>query len=322
MPLYANVAPPPRRAPDNGLLVVAQRLGLLEGMLAASDGDAPTVPPDMPSGVVPDNATGGNVRQWHEVGGVNFLPEPCLGGGTYDPCDPDAAPLVDASAYPAGVEVAGFPIKVGVSCSAVDPYTRDESRRAAVSTLNVFQHRIAADEFWNGTQAQESSWPNPYLADAATPIVGSDLSTCGALARLEEAVAGNAVGSGPTFYCGGAQGLIHASPALATAWSKDYLVHREGGLLVTALGTVVVSGPGYNGVGPNGVTPAVGSSYAYASGMVSVRLSDTQLFDRATSIDKAGNVYEQWAERAANIALDNCCVVAVEVDMTECGAAV
>lgn len=325
MPLYRGVNPPVPRPPRTGLLQAARVLGFLSGQMASTEGPAPTEPPsqgEREGSWVPDQNITANENTWHEVGGVSWLPFPCAGGGTYDPCAPAATPLIDASEFPEGVQSAGFPVKYGVECTATDPYTREQSAIYATRMLDVRQHYIIGREFWRGEQATESGWPNVYLTDASTTqTIGVGLSTCGALALLEEAIAGNAI-SGSDLVCSGAQGYIHASPALATAWARDYNVVWEGGVLVTtSTRTPVISGPGYDGTGPGYPSPeeqGEGESWAYATGPFDVRLSPTQTIARRDSINKATNVYTQWAERAANVATDACCITAVQVDLGSC----
>lgn len=318
MPLYQPVPPPPRRPPPGGLLQAARLLGFLDGTMSAVEALPPTEPPEGQQQSAERDA-------WHRVGGVNFLPGPCAGGGTFDPCDPSADPVTSAD-FPAGTESAGFPVKVGVECTAVDPYTRDESRRIATEYLDWRQHYLIGREFWRGEQATASGWPNLFLTDTSTTTtIGVGLSTCGALGKLEEAAAGVATNQAGEFYCGGYQSLIHASPALANAWARDYLVMREGGqngsFLITAQGTPVITGPGYDGTGPGYDGPedaSEGESWAYLTGPLQVRLSPTQVPDRRQSVTKTTNDYEQWAWRAANVAVDGCCVLAVQADLGSC----
>lgn len=321
MPLYQPVAAPPKLPPQNGLLQAARLLGMLvDGTMAAVEGPAPTEPPEGQQQSAGRDA-------WHRVGGVNFLSGPCEGGGTYDPCDPAATPLVDTSEFPAGTEVAGFPVKVGVECTTNDPYTRDESSRIATEFLNWRQHYLIGREFWRGEQATAAGWPNFFLADASvTETIGVGLSPCGAMGLLEEAAAGVATNAAGEFYCGGYQSIIHASPALAAAWARDFTVERvgnpNGGMyLITPQGTIVITGPGYDGTGPGYDGPedaSEGETWAYLTGMLQVRLSPTEVYDRTSGINRATNVYQQWATRAANVAVDSCCSLAVQVDLGSC----
>jgi hypothetical protein len=80
--------------------------------------------------------------------------------------------------------------------------------------------------------------------------------------------------------CGtGAFGMIHASRDLVSVWFSDGLIHRrDDGVLVTALGNIVVPGAGYSGAAPPTSAdialnrpyhvPAPGTAWAYATGMV------------------------------------------------------
>lgn len=327
MPLYASVDAPIPRPPENGLLHVAARLGVLDGVLDITNRgeSAPTQPPTG-SGRPETQSFGPESTPEERVGGVSFLPSPCSGGNTYDPCNPDAEPLASPSGFPDAVYSAGFPVKVGVGpCDTRDGYTRDESERIALEWLNVRQHYIVGREFWRGEQATASGLPTPFLADSTmSTVIGEDLSVCGGLGLLEEAIAGVATDSEDASLCGGARGLIHASPALATAWSMNYLATRDpltGLLRTTGMGTIIISGPGYDGTGPGYSGPeetSDGESWAYATGWFQARLDAPQLPPRRESIVKSTNEYTQWAERGANIALDTCCTVAVQIDLGDC----
>lgn len=322
MPLYQPVAPPPKRPPQNGLLQAARLLGMLvDGTMSAVEGPAPTEPPEGQQQTTDREA-------WHRVGGVSFLADPCTGGGTFDPCDPSAEPLVAADTFPAGTESAGFPVKAGVECVTTDRYTRDESAAIATRYLDWRQHYLIGREFWRGEQATAAGWPNFYLADSSqTTTIGVGLSPCGALGLLEEAAAGVATDTeGSTYFCGGSQAIIHASPALANAWARDFTVERvgnpnQGMYLITPQGTIVITGPGYDGTGPGYDGPedvGEGETWAYLTGWLQVRLSPTEVYTRESSVNKDTNSYEQWAVRAANVAADSCCALAVQAVLGDC----
>lgn len=321
MPLYADVRAPIPRPPVTGLLSSAATLGVLDGTLGVTE-DASSGGP-APEPYDASQQTGPESTAPERVGGVSFLPSPCTGGGTFDPCSPAADPVVEAADFPAYTESAGVPLKVGVSCTAQDTYVRENGRRIAAEWLNVRQHYLAAREFWRGEQAQASGWPNFYLADASTTeTVGTDLAPCGALAALESAIAGVARDAEADSVCGGARGIIHASPAVAVAWTMNYLAYRVGSQLYTAaLNTPIITGPGYDGTGPgyDGPSePVSGYSWAYATGWLQVRLDTPWLPDMEWSVDPATNEYVQWAQRGVNVAVDTCCTAAVQVALGDC----
>lgn len=319
-PLYANVPPPPVGPPPSGLLVASRTLGFIrDGALPVVFEGYPT--PDYMADVsqpefAEQSPPDGNVpearRAWHRVGGVSYEQRPCSGGGTYDPCDPDP---VEVTSLGDPVYVAGFPIKVGSACSALDGYTVARLPELVADLLWVRQHYIAGREFWTGEQAQASGWDNPYLQNAATvTTVGYSLSTCGGLAALEDAI-GNE--------CSGGAAVIHASPALATAWARDFQVQRVGDVLyTTAQGTPVISGPGYLGTGPDYTDPteeSAGTTWAYATGLLDVRLGPAVRSEPiATNIDKDTNKVTVWGERLAQISWDGCCHLAVQIDLGDC----
>ncbi len=323
MPLYADVRAPIPRPPLTGLLASASALGVLEGTLNVTErpGDDGFTAPEPYD---PTQATGPDSTAPERVGGVQFLPNPCAGGGTFDPCDPEATPLVDPSEFPDYTQSGGIGLKVGIGpCSTLDGYTREESRRIAAEFLNVRQHYLAGREFWRGEQATAAGLPNFFLADASTTsIIGTDLAPCGALGALESAIAGVGSDVEHDLVCSGARGIIHASPAVAVAWTSNYLAYRQGNqLYTTALNTPIITGPGYDGTGPGYDGPdeaQSGYSWAYATGWLQVRLDQPFLPEREMSIDLDTNAYVQWASRGFNVAVDTCCVAAVQIALGDC----
>lgn len=124
--------------------------------------------------------------------------------------------------------------------------------------------------------------------------------------------------------CGlGARGIIHAPVYLAEDWASEQLARLSepadvGSPLITNVrGDYVVGGSGYSGSGPVAhplATPADGYAWAYASGPVSVLLSEPEEQD-TTLIDNRTNLHRIIVERTVAIAADTSCLFAVYVDV-------
>jgi len=205
-------------------------------------------------------------------------------------------------------------LRVGVSRTTLDQNVdlTDRARRA----LAVCEHGLIGSEFWTGELATAQGWPNAFLAGpTVTPLAYSDASTpvnvVDSLAILEQSLA----------ECGcGSRSMIHASPRLATLWASLSLIRREGGLLLTALDSIVVTGPGYDGSGPESLAPAGPkpqtdtSSWAYGTGLVEIRLgpvADLSGFDEET------NDHVAFAQRLAVARFVPCCHVGIDVNLSE-----
>lgn len=254
----------------------------------------------------------GEQSRWEN--GVTFTPDACGTGGIVDPCVTSAkAP----DALPAAVEFEPFGVWTGVTCSTFGFQARDYQGQAR-RQLAAFQSRYIEREFWRGDQARTSAWPNRYLTHLDNDVLTAGATTPRqALACLEQAL----------FECGfGQRGVIHATPQVVTEWAAENLVRREGGIILTVLDTIVVAGSGYDGSGPQvaaggaPVAAADGSVWAYATGMVEVRLSDVEVLTPSLreATDRSANTVTVIAERLAAVTFDQCCHFAAEMDLTVC----
>lgn len=188
--------------------------------------------------------------------GVEFTPESTDSGEVRDPCGTAAA----TPARPAPlVEAEPFEVISTWRCTTRG-WPTDWEARARRNHQRVAETQISS-EFWTGTLAQASSWPNRYLADVANVDIltetGAATLTHG-LACLQQYLSETN---------GGQQGMIHATRQTITHWSSLNLIAKAGNVLEDWFGNLIVSGAGYDGTSPDG---AVGDDnvWAYATGMV------------------------------------------------------
>jgi hypothetical protein len=123
----------------------------------------------------------------------------------------------------------------------------------------------------------------PYLGDVNMEVLGGGVVTpLRALEVLEDRIA----------RCG--TGMIHATPAVATAWAADSLLTATGPVKKTvANGTTVAIGPGYIGVTPVGEAgPAADQAWAFASGPIEIY--------RDTDIEIVPGNYSEAINRTVN----------------------
>lgn len=254
------------------------------------------------------------------VAGLQYLPESC---GTAD--------NVQAAGY-CGSGFAGFPddgddwalgelvqyvppfVAVASECSAIGGETELALVQArAARLLEACQTKGIAKELWRGDIAKAATpdLPNNYLANSASYTdlgSGSDFSLLDAMAALEEGLAHCS--------CGGI-GMIHATPQAATYWAHLRLIDRQpDGRLLTALGTLVVVDPGYDGSAANGSVDESGaSSWAYATSMVDLRLGAVDVLADKTVI-KTRNDFIAYTFRPFAATFEPCCHLAAQLDHT------
>jgi hypothetical protein len=158
---------------------------------------------------------------------------------------------------------------------------------------------------------------NPFLCDANCSILaaGAAVTPDVGLAYLEDAI-------GAT----GRQGMIHLTPAVATAMNGSYggfglEIRSAGGkLTTTSNGTTVAVDGGYIGANPSlHAAAATGQAWAFATGPVQIRRSpDVNLIptEIAQAMDRSDNTVEYRAERDYLVTWDTELQAAVLIDWT------
>ncbi len=150
------------------------------------------------------------------------------------------------------------------TCTSYRVWNQEAFKARAVAAMGAVEGRAVEREFLAG----DIFAGQPHLADGQGTFPNADdpTSVVNGIALLENEIAAS-----------GRRGLIHVSPGLATALAAALLVSDVGGVLRTINGTVVI--PGYGYAPPNEplghATPADTEEWAYASGPVDVRRSET-----------------------------------------------
>lgn len=244
--------------------------------------------------------------------GFTFNPESCAesGVGDPDPCNtthdktiPDGPDLVEAEPFYAWA---------GDKCSLWDWQEREFQARARRQLAASLSYQVA-HELWTGDQAQAQGSPNRFLASEDSDVLTDGAtSITDAIARLEQGMANCIKGAG--------SGVIHLPPAAATYMHQLNLLVRQGNILQTILGTLVVVDAGYDGSSPLGTPATDDSVWAYATGGIIVRIGPERLvpepgLDSGQAITRSTNTVEYRAERMAAVGWDGCCHLAVEMDI-------
>lgn len=304
--------------------------------MATGQGGVP-VDPTRPSpprvGLIQAALTGQVDAEGKWLNGFAFQALDCIEGGAFDPCAADLELVIPENR--ANVEFVPFAVWAGYKCST---FTAEfDWTRAVTDALLASESKQVAREFWRGDIARAEGHPNGFLTDddASDELSTSTLDPLEALACLEQYLGD----------CGnGQQGMIHATRQLVTHWANGGALRREGSRIFTIHDTIVVSDGGYDGSGPNArdddaPEEAGATQFAYATGLVSVRLEPMTPVTLkhpetgetlelvppliggpdASGVDRTTNLAEARAERRAAATWSGCCHAHVEVDLAACG---
>lgn len=267
----------------------------------------PLAPPRVSLLTSADVVTNGD--RW--AGGLTWRPENCTppdnpyfwtcqdpgGAAPTQPKTPEAPEAV--------VTYRPYDIWVGIRCGNMAPKD-GEFEQEARQSLDAFQSYLIEKELWTGAIATLGSFNNDFLMNSPTAInSNADTPYVTALGELEQALATCQPGQ---------VSMIHAQPRTVTVWVQNGLVTPEanGRRLRTALGTIVVPGAGYPGTGTGLAAATKDSSFAYGTGLVRVYLGPVEVFD---DFNRSVNTHIVRAERTVAAVMDECCLVAVRVDL-------
>ena len=286
---FREVSPPSRRLSGDNLLSVLERAGLVR-----------------------DRGDG----TW--IGGVQFRPENCGGGGIHvDNCasgveesggsgDVSGCAEKVFNSFHEAVKWRSMNVFSSVSCSTFSdqPDVRDEATRSFI----ISKPAIVAFELYYG-QANKletvgelcddgSPFPqNPFIADPAQLFPSGTDTADWTTAVVLDPVAGLAlINDTIATYALGAESVIHTTPGMATIWLSHDLIDRDdSGNFRTRVGNhLVIAAPGYYGstpYDPNGDSPGRlydNIAWTYVTGPMGLYLGDEHSSD---SLDQRRNNY-------------------------------
>lgn len=269
--------------------------------------------------LVAAQTTIGDAGRWQF--GVSWEPEQCgTSGREAVDCLGNTAELT-ANVSPGATSADPFMVYASDRCSPFGFQARDWVARAT-RQLEATQSFEVADELWSGALrdaagVDDQIADNPALTDSTSDTVTSGpADPVDALACLEQGLA----------ECSrGRRGMIHATPQALVQWVAARVVTLEGGQYLSPLGNIVVADAGYDGSGPGG-SVAGASQWAYATGLISIRLSTPQIIpgdlesaqSLAQALNRDDNTLDVYAQRLALIQWDECCHIAAELDLATC----
>lgn len=261
------------------------------------DGPLPVAPPhsllSIP-GVLRDDG-----ERW--LNGVNIDSYPCNTPLLWDPCSTGTFRTKEDTVEMPRPRFDSFAIIQSLVCSSLGMGDPVEFTQKAETVLDATQSFGVEEALSQGVTGST----NPFLGDGDVTVLGGGAVTPAVgLSWLENAI-------GET----GRMGMIHATPAVISAWGDTYL-EEVGGVLRTLNGTPVASGGGYIGAVADGSAAASGQSWVFASGPVEVRLAAVSVQPIRETLDRTDNSVVVRAERYALAEWDGCLQVAVLIDWT------
>lgn len=233
--------------------------------------------------------------------GLAWRAERCIAHQGFTPCGDvagiDGDPDTEVAYY--------FPpaFRVRDYCTTIGGDLDSERVRRQVEAITDF---VVARELWDGALSiaepgtvAGAPYVNQHLASTdATTVVGTG-TLAERLGQLEEAARVEAKGQ---------QVFLHVPVRYITPLAN--LLRRVGTTLYTALDSIVVADAGYPGTGPDGT----GTTWAYATGPVSVRLGPVGVLDAPReTIDRKINRQEIWGDRVFAATFDPCLHLAMNL---------
>lgn len=239
----------------------------------------------------------------HAEAGVQVYPYPPDLPAIHNPCSGGSYGEKDEGEGTEVVDFGGFTVYLPIKCTTRgigdDVAFKNRAVRALAARESYgVEIQLARDVGGIGNAHLTQGGIIPLLAGATKPSV--------ALAALENAIAETAQ-----------QGVIHADPATVSAWSKEFLVYKEGDHLTTVNDTLVVAGSGYVGIHPvDQGGPGTNQSWVFATGPVQVVRSSPFVIPEniKEAVDRTFNVVVYRAERNYVVDWDADLLVEILVD--------
>lgn len=197
-------------------------------------------------------------------------------------------------------EFSAFVMYIPIFCTASGIVLEEFAERAA-AVLRITQAYAIEQALSQGVAGLN----NRYLADANVTVLATNVTPAQGLSYLENAIAEKGRG-----------GVIHLTPAVASALYPVDQRANSAEPLYTGAGTPIAVGAGYVGADA-GTNPDANSDWIFASGPVEVRIEDdvTMVPDTiGEALDRALNDVVYRAEKVAVVSFDHSVQAGVLVD--------
>lgn len=238
--------------------------------------------------------------------GVQWEPLTCAPVSGIGPsCEPgESIGLPKSFADGGGVgEASPFAVYGSYVCSPVGRTIEEAQERATLHLINREEAGVEA-ALWTGALGN-----TPNLRNAVV-LGGGAVDVVEGMGLLEDYLA--------TEY--GSLGVLHMTRGGATSAANGMMAMREGARLVSALGTPIVAGAGYDGSSPEGAAATDGTTWLYATPALFGYRSE--IFPSVTRggdlLDRGENNLYAIAERNYVLGWDDCGVAAVQINLGCC----
>jgi hypothetical protein len=249
------------------------------------------------------------------VGPMDFPVEPAAAGGIqYVPndCEDDvflrmvACPPITGTVSFSGIEasVSGAPFAVYTTwqCSTIG-YSFEEQAARVRQRLDLRAQTAVERRLWGGQTSATDGNITGLLSNANAINLPAAGCVTEAIESLEQALADAGVFGG----------VIHARPGMAAHFGASHQIVQVGRQKQTNLGTPIVFGQGYSGIGPSGQATSTEVEYLYASGRVAIwQESDAWVPPVSEVVDKSTNTVFLVAQRIYAVTVE-CGVWAIPV---------
>ncbi len=261
------------------------------------DGPPPVAPPqsllNTPGVVVAQDAT-------RVLNGVNVWGYPSDCPSLWEPCSDGTFRLKNDDSDQPTPRFDSFVVYQPITCSSISMGDPDEFRGRAEAVLAATISSGVEEAMAAGVTGSS----NPHFGDAAVDVLNSGTAVT---PRIGVSFLEQAIGDSCRL------GMIHLTPAVIAGLPAPFT--DEQGSLMTANGTPVVSGMGYQGVDtPYLTTPSAKQDWIFATGPVQVYLGPLIFTDIKETLDRSDNTVTFRAERYVVALWDTAVQAAVLVD--------
>ena len=219
------------------------------------------------------------------LNGVNVWMYPTGCSALWEPCSDGTFRVKEDESTQLTPRFDSFVVYKTITCSTISVGANEVAqefadRAAAVldATLSAGVERMLAEGLVGSS--------NPFFGDANVQVLnsGTAVSPRVGVSFLEDAIGATC-----------RQGILHLTPAVIAGLPAPF---QEEGTLMTANGTPVVSGMGYQGIDtPWLASPGDGEDWVFATGGVQVHLGPLVMTTLRESLDRAENVVTFRAEK-------------------------
>jgi hypothetical protein len=260
----------------------------------------------------PDPHVQAGVSVWSYPSDVPTSWDPCSTGTFRSKVTGGAIALPDFGAFAVYITETCSPRSIftgkfdGETDEAYQRRMQDRFVERAMRVFNATESYAVEREFAKAFAVNS----NPAALDANCAVLAAGVAQ---IPKVGLSYLANALGAT------GRDGIIHATPAIVTAWGQFRSFRGDDDLLYTVEGTPIAEGTGYIGLSPGvHAAPAAGQDWAFVTGPVDIRRSEAIIYpgNLYQALDRSQNTVEYRVERVYTVDWDTVLQSAVLIDWT------